>query len=162
MDMKIGVLSDSHASDLEDLPKKALDVLCGMDLIVHAGDYRGKRLLDGLRKLGNFKGVYGNMDPIEIRRELPNIEILEVGKFKIGIVHPSEGGSPFGLEKRIRKKFERVDVIIYGHTHRAKNKVVEGILYFNPGSVTGAFPSLYKSFGILTVNEEVKGKIVKI
>jgi len=160
--MKIGVLSDSHAHSLEDLPKKAVNVLSSMDLIVHAGDYTGKRLLDDLRKLGNFKGVYGNMDPIEIRNELPSIEVLEIGKFRIGISHPSEGGAPFGIEKRVRKKLGLVDVIIYGHSHVMKNKVADGIVYFNPGSIAGDFPAIHKSFGILKINKEISGKIVKI
>ena len=160
--MKIGVISDSHTHSLEDFPKKAVDILSSMDLIVHAGDYTGKRLLDDLRNQSNFKGVYGNMDPYEIRNELQNIEVIEVGKFKIGITHPSEGGSPFGLEKKVRKKFERVDVIIYGHSHIIKNKVTDGILYFNPGSISGKFPALHKSLGILTINQEITGKIVKI
>jgi predicted phosphodiesterase len=46
-----------------------------VDLIIHAGDYKSKNLLDQLRDLGNLKGVYGNMDPEEVRRELPEKEI---------------------------------------------------------------------------------------
>ena len=160
--MKLGIFSDSHVNDLTDLPKKAMNLLEGMDLIVHAGDYTDKELVDKLQKLGNFKGVYGNMDPHSVREELPKKVTLELNGFKIGVIHPSEGGPPFGLEKRITKKFERIDAIIFGHTHFPKNEVINGILYFNPGSITGKFPARHKTFGILEINREVKGKIVKL
>lgn len=160
--MEVGVLSDSHAYALEDLPKKAMDELTAMDLIVHAGDYTTKGLLDGLRKLGDFKGVYGNMDPPEIREELPRSEVFELMGFKIGVTHPPEGGPPFRLEKRVRARFEQVDVIIYGHSHWTKNEVIGGVLYFNPGSVTGAFPARHKTFGVLRIGKRADGKIVKV
>lgn len=160
--MKLGVLSDSHAYALEDLPKKAVNDLKGMDYIIHAGDYTGKGLLDELRKLGNFKGVYGNMDPPEIKMELPRSEIIELMGFKIGLTHPPEGGAPFSLKKRVRARFEQVDVVIYGHSHQTRNEVIHGILYFNPGSINGRFPARHKTFGVLNVGEEVNGKIVKL
>jgi putative phosphoesterase len=133
-----------------------------MDLIVHAGDFTGKRLLNGLRKFGDFKGVYGNMDFPSVREELPKNLTLELKGFKIGVTHPSEGGPPFELEKRLKKKFEQVDAIIHGHTHFPKNEVVDGILYFNPGSITGKFPAHHKTFGILEIDKKVKGRIVKL
>ena len=160
--MKLGILSDSHVYDLTDLPKKAMNLLDEMDLIVHAGDYTGKGVVDKLSKLGNFKGVYGNMDPPSVREELPEKVILELNGFKVGVTHPSEGGSPLRIENRINKKFEQVDAIIYGHTHLPKNDVIDGILYFNPGSITGKFPALHKTVGILKIDKEVKGKIVKL
>ena len=160
--MKLGVLSDSHAYDFADLPKQAVILLESMDLIIHAGDYTGKGLVDKLRKLGNFKGVYGNMDSFSVKEELPEKMILELNGFKVGVTHPSEGGSPFGIENRIKKKFEEVDVIIFGHTHLPKNEVICGILYFNPGSITGKFPAQHKTFGILEIDNEINGKIVKL
>ena len=160
--MRIGVLSDTHVQELEDLPRDVVDELTSVDLIVHAGDYTGKRLLDELRKLGDFRGVYGNMDPPKIRSELQAVEVFEVAGFKIGVAHPAEGGSPFRLENRIRKKFKQVDVIIYGHTHRVKNETQDNILYFNPGSAIGAFPARYKSYGILKIQKGIEAKIIRI
>jgi putative phosphoesterase len=160
--LKIAVLSDSHVYDLTGIAKKAIEMLEDMDLIVHAGDFTGKGLVDELRKLGNFKGVYGNMDPFNIREELPEKVTLELEGFKVGVTHPAEGGPPFGLEKRLKKKFEYVDAIIYGHTHNPRNVVIGGILYFNPGSITGKFPARHKSFGILRIDKGIKGKTVML
>ncbi|MHA2315935.1 MAG: metallophosphoesterase family protein, partial [Candidatus Hermodarchaeia archaeon] len=64
-------------------------------------------------------------------------------------------GSPWGIEGRVRKMFESnsIDVIVYGHSHRSQNKVINGILFFNPGKATD-------SFGILTIGRDVKGEII--
>jgi predicted phosphodiesterase len=72
---------------------------------------------------------------------------------RIGITHGS--GAPWGIEDRVRKLFEsdRIDIIIYGHSHRSQNKVINDILFFNPGKAAD-------SFGIITINGEAKGEIV--
>ncbi|MFQ6124266.1 MAG: metallophosphoesterase family protein [Candidatus Heimdallarchaeota archaeon] len=160
--MKIGVLADTHVNELEDLPKKVVDGLTGVDLIVHAGDYTGKDLLDGLRKLGDFKGVFGNMDPPEIRSELRAVEVFEVAWVRIGITHPAEGGAPFKLAKRVRKKFQQVDIIIFGHSHWVKNEMKDHTLYFNPGSTIGSFLTRYKSYGILKIDNGIEARIIKL
>lgn len=160
--MKVVVLSDSHTDSIDRLPRRIVDELSGADLIVHAGDYTGRNLLRELQKSGNFKGVYGNMDPPEIKRELPSLATMVVGGLSIGINHPSEGGAPFGIEERIRDRFQNVDAIIFGHTHMTKNECKDGVLYFNPGSATGTFPASAKTFGIITVGKELKGEILRV
>ena len=160
--MKIVVLSDSHTDSIDRLPTKILDELSGADLIVHAGDYTGTNLLEELRRRGNFKGVHGNMDPPEIKRELPALETVVIGGFRIGVNHPSEGGTPFGIEERVGAKFRDVDAVIFGHTHRTKNEYRNGVLYFNPGSATGTFPATAKTFGIITVGKEMRAEMLRV
>ncbi len=160
--MKTIVVSDTHTDSLDNLPRKLVDELSGGDLIVHAGDFTGRKLLDDLRRVGTFKGVYGNIDGPEIRSELPAIENISAGAFRIGVNHPGEGGSPFELEKRLRPKFQNVQVIIHGHSHQARSEMIDGVLYFNPGSATGTFPATKKSYGILLVDKEIRGEIVTL
>ncbi|MBL7117405.1 MAG: metallophosphoesterase family protein [Candidatus Syntrophoarchaeum sp.] len=161
--MKVVVLSDTHAEDLADLPERILEDLEKADLIIHAGDYISKNLLEQLRELGDLKGVHGNMDCDEVKRELPDKDIFEVRGFKIGITHPSEGGSPVGLKSRAESKLgEYLDLIIYGHSHKPVNKRAGNTIYFNPGSATGAFPARYKTYGILRIEDEIEVEIVKI
>jgi putative phosphoesterase len=150
--LKIGVLSDTHAYSIEDVPQKVVDSLSKVDLIVHAGDFTAMAVLDGLKKLGELKAVRGNMDSMEIRSKLPIKETIEVGGKRIGITHGS--GGPWGIEQRVGKMFDRVDVIVYGHSHESQNKVIDGILFFNPGKASN-------SFGILTIGEDVKGEIIR-
>jgi putative phosphoesterase len=158
--MRVGILSDTHASRIEQLPRQLIDVLREMDLIVHLGDYTGKGLLDDLRRLGDFRGVYGNMDPEAIREELPEEDVLELGRHKLGLTH--EGGTPWGMRRRNSDCFKGVDVVLYGHTHIAKNESRDGVLYFNPGSAVGKFPALRKTYGIITIESSVKGEIIEI
>lgn len=161
--MKICVISDTHAEDLSSLPDRILDALDEVDLIIHAGDYTSINLLDQLRDLGNFKGVHGNMDSKELKDELPAKELLELEGFRIGITHPSEGGSPVGVEKRVETKLgEDLDLIIYGHTHKPVNKKIGDLIYFNPGSAAGVFPARYSTYGILKLEDEIEGQILKL
>ena len=48
--------------------------------------------------------------------------------------------------------FGELDVIVYGHSHKALNEVIDGVLLFNPGIARS-------SYGILTIGEEVLGEI---
>jgi uncharacterized protein len=156
------VLSDSHADSMDRLPRRIVDELSGADMVIHAGDYTGENLLGELRRLRNFKGVHGNLDPPEIKRGLPALETAVIGGFSVGINHPSEGGSPFLIEERIGARFQHVDAIVFGHTHRAKKEYRDEVLYFNPGSATGTFPASARTFGILTVGKEITGEILKV
>ncbi len=160
--MKIGVLSDTHTDTLEGLPGKLVDDLSGMDLIIHAGDFTGKKLVDSLRKLGLFRGVYGNIDGPEVRRELPALDVVDAAGIRIGVNHPSEGGPPGSLEERIKAKFTNVQVIIHGHSHQTKNIVKNSVLWFNPGSATGTFPAREKTYGVLHIDAGVRGELVKL
>ncbi len=160
--MKIIVLSDTHSDSIHSLPKRLVEELPKSDLIIHAGDFTGKQLVEDLRNIGTFHGVYGNIDGPDVRRELPEIETIEAEGFRIGVNHPAEGGSPTTIEQRIRRKFQDVQVIIHGHSHRTKNEKKDGILWFNPGSATGKFPALKKSYGTLTIGGEVKGEIIDL
>jgi hypothetical protein len=135
----------------EDIPRKIIDSLSTVDLIIHAGDFTTIEVLNGLGKLGEMKAVQGNMDSAELKSILPIKEVIKIGNKRIGITHGS--GSPWRIEQRVRKMFDRVDIIVYGHSHQAQNKVIDNILFFNPGKATN-------SFGILTIEEGVKGEII--
>jgi len=151
--MRIAVLADTHIDKLEHLPKKIIDALSTVDLIIHAGDFTDVQLLRELKRLGEVRAVYGNMDSSELKAALPVKEIVETKNKRIGIIHGS--GGPWGIEERIRKMFEsdRIDIIVYGHSHRSQNRVITDILFFNPGKATD-------SFGILTIDGGAKGEIV--
>jgi putative phosphoesterase len=160
--VKICVISDTHTGSIDDLHRRLLDELSSVDMIIHAGDFTGKPLLDALRRIGPFKGVYGNIDGPEVRKELPETDIVQMAGFKIGVNHPAEGGSPLTLEQRLRPKFSGVQAIIHGHSHQTKNDFQDGILWFNPGSATGKFPATKKTYGILTLDKEIRGEIITL
>lgn len=151
--MRIGVLSDTHMRSFGEIPQEVIKALSNVDLIVHAGDFVTLEVLEGLRQLAEVKAVLGNMDSAELRSILPEKELIVVSGKKIGIAH-GWGGS-WGIEHRVRGLFDQVDVIIYGHSHEAKKELTGGILFFNPGQAR-------RSFGILTIGEDIKGEIIRL
>ena len=151
--MRIDVFADTHVNTLEHLPRKIIDAISTVDLIIHAGDFTDVQVLKELKQLREVKAVHGNMDSMELKTVLPVKEIIEIENKRIGITHGS--GSPRGIEERVRKMFEsdRIDIIVYGHSHQSQNKVINDIFFFNPGKASD-------SFGILTIDGEAKGEII--
>ncbi|MDY6911073.1 MAG: metallophosphoesterase family protein [Chloroflexota bacterium] len=151
--MRIGVISDTHASSFDDLPAAIREDMAGVDIIVHAGDFTDRSVFDGLKTLGEVKAVCGNMDSGDLKRLLPaKTSFLANGK-NIGVTHGT--GGYFGITKRVRGMFDDADVIIYGHSHHAEAKTVDGCLLFNPGTARN-------SYGILTIEDEIKAEIIQI
>jgi putative phosphoesterase len=74
--MRIAVLADTHVNLLEHLPKKIIDALSTVDLIIHAGDFTDLQLLKELERLREVKAVQGNMDSRELKTVLPVKEIV--------------------------------------------------------------------------------------
>lgn len=161
---KIGVLSDTHLpSRFPFLPSIIIEKLKGVDLIIHAGDWEDIFFLPDLQKIAEVIGVHGNMDNFEVKRVLPEKKLITVEKIKIGITHGS--GAPWGIKERVKKLFEgdNVNVIVFGHTHKATIEWEEGILFFNPGSPTDKFFTDKNTFGYIYVDgDKVWGEIVPI
>jgi putative phosphoesterase len=151
--MRIGVISDTHVKTFEELPAPIITALAGVDLIVHAGDFTERPVLEGLRRLGAMKAVRGNMDSAELKRTLPQKELFIVNGKKIGLIHG--WGAPWGIADRVREKFSDVDIIIFGHSHQTCNQYIGGSLLFNPGRASD-------SFGLLTIDDEVRAEIIKV
>jgi uncharacterized protein len=151
--VKIGVLSDTHLYSASELPLDIVRAFSAVDLIIHTGDFVSLPVLEGLKKIKDVRAVQGNMDSSDIRSLLPEKETLEINGKRIGIIHGS--GGPWGIEDKLREQFDDVDVIVYGHTHQARNESIGNVLYFNPGKASN-------SYGILQVNQDVRGQIIKV
>jgi putative phosphoesterase len=140
---RIGVISDTHytGSSQHYLPleqiKKAFNKI---DLIIHAGDITGECLLDLLREIAPVEAVCGNMDGGELAVKLLRSKILDVGGTLIGVAH-----------KKTNFEGEKIDAMVFGHTHAPFNEVINGILYFNPGSPVKPVLPFPPSVGILKI-----------
>ncbi|NQT33147.1 MAG: YfcE family phosphodiesterase, partial [Candidatus Omnitrophica bacterium] len=102
------------------------------------------------------------MDSVELKEALPKKLVLKVAGKKIGVVHGS--GPAFKVLQMAKNAFdEKLDVIIFGHTHNVVNETVDGTLYFNPGSPTDNVFAKYRSFGIIEIDgDDLKAKIIRI
>lgn len=162
--MKIGVISDTHIPDwAEEIPQEVLRGFKHADMILHAGDLVNLSVLDKLKTISKeVKAVRGNMDPYEVRKVLPEKEIITLGKYRIGMMHGY--GHPHNLVELMTKVFkeDNVNLIIFGHSHSPINERKNGVLYFNPGSPTDKIFSPYNSYGMIEINDSIEAKIIKI
>ena len=158
--MNIGIISDTHSNPV---PKQVLEAFKKVDFIIHAGDFCDKKTLDELKKVNEVKGVWGNMDPAEIRKLFPAKELIRCGSYILGVYH-GEGPGQKVLE-RVKAEFknDKVDAVIFGHSHQPFNETIDGVLFFNPGSPSDTVCAPYCSYGILEVAEGgITGKIIKL
>jgi hypothetical protein len=100
------------------------------------------------------------MDPQDVKRRLPGKKIIELGPYRLGLIHG--WGAASGIEDRILNEFQAVDVIVYGHTHCAANHVRDGVLFFNPGTASGFSSSGLHSIGVLELDETIHGSILTL
>ncbi|MEA3224275.1 MAG: metallophosphoesterase [Thermodesulfobacteriota bacterium] len=160
---KIGVISDTHLKKPSDLIKEIVSkYFSDVDLIIHAGDMVRLCVLDIFYETGkDIVAVSGNMDYPEVSDRFPLKQSIEIEAVRIGIIHG--WADPHGMRARIRKEFNDVDAIIYGHTHQAFSGTEDGVFFFNPGSPTDNRFTKDNSIGIIEINDkEIKGKIIKI
>jgi hypothetical protein len=151
--MRIGVLSDTHASSFEEIPEALITSLAGVDLIIHAGDFTAKPVLDGLKTIAQVKAVRGNMDSEILKNSLPEVRSFWVGEKKICVTHG--WGAPEGIAERVMQTCTEADVIVFGHSHEPYNRYHGNVLLFNPGRAR-------ISYGILDVDQKVEAQIVTL
>ncbi|MCX6004291.1 MAG: metallophosphoesterase family protein [Chloroflexi bacterium] len=148
--MKVGVISDTHLRSFPEMPQELIRAMSQMDLIIHAGDIVTLDIIKGLEKLAPVRAVCGNMDLPEVRIKLPEKQVVEVEGRKIGVVHGY--GSVGVTAEQVKQLFSDVNAVVFGHTHEPMNKLIGGVLFFNPGRACN-------SYGILTVGNKITGEI---
>lgn len=151
-------MSDTHLNYATDQLKSLAARFCdGADLVIHLGDWARGSVLEFL-ELYPLEGVCGNMDDHVIRERLPSRKVIQVGGYRIGMVHDRAlgaeiaGGPDGGLLG--------VDALLFGHTHRPLVKRDNGVLWLNPGSVFLGRGEHAQTLGILHVGESIEGEIV--
>jgi len=158
----IGVLSDSHVPfRLDALPRAALDLLRGCDLILHAGDLEDVRLIDQLARIAPVYTVRGNIhwsySTGTHDLDQPEAITLKLGPRTLWMTH---GHLSFGytmVDKAIqfarrptldavnrtiitrldRARPPEADIVVFGHSHNPCIERRAGVLFFNPGAIVG-------------------------
>ena len=120
MAAKIGILSDTHGL----MRPEVMEILKTCDYIFHAGDVNKPELLDMIRPLGFIYVVRGNND-------------REWAEGLAKTLHFTVEGVEFFMthnKKDVAWNLGSVQVVIFGHTHKYQEKIVDGRLWLNPGS----------------------------
>lgn len=123
--MKIGVISDTHNY----LDPRIPGMFAGVNHILHAGDIGDPFIIFELQQIAPVTAVLGNND---MGLPFKETEVVELAARKFLVHHIV---NPFALPDKLQPRLarERPDAIVFGHTHKAFNKTMGGVLYFNPG-----------------------------
>ncbi len=131
---RVGLLSDTHSF----LDEKVFQYFAECDEIWHAGDFGNMEVVDLLQDFKPLRGVYGNIDGQDIRREMPLDLRFECDGVPVFMTHI--GGYPGRYEPRVRKILQEQPPVnglfISGHSHILKvmpDKAL-GFLHINPGA----------------------------
>jgi uncharacterized protein len=119
----IGIISDTHGL----LRPQAVKALCGVELIIHAGDLGGPEVLAALAAIAPVQAVRGNTDKGDWARPLPRNRVVAVEGMQLYVLHNL-------YELDLNPGAAGLAAVIYGHSHRPSLERQEGVLYLNPGS----------------------------
>jgi len=161
--MKIGVISDTHIPDkCEHIPDVILEAFKNVDMVIHVGDLVNLEVIKELESVcPKVLAVSGNMDRKEVTKIYPSKQVVEIAGFKIGLMHGY--GAPINLINILKDAFKNdaCNVIIFGHSHKAMNENINGVLFFNPGSATDSSCEA-NSYGIVEIDRKINPKIIQI
>lgn len=152
------VLADTHIPRrAKELPDGLLPYLERADLILHAGDLMDPSLLDTLAAYAPVKAVRGNLDPPEAN--LPETLEFEFGGVSVAMIHDS--GPKKGRWSRMRRRFPKARVVVFGHSHIPWLEDKDGLLLINPGSPTDRRRQPEHTFALLHAEEvEVRAEVL--
>ncbi len=123
------------------------------DYILCTGDLEDGSVLGFLKEIAPVKCVRGNMDWLD----LPEHEVLDVGEFRIGLLHGT-GIHPRGDLSKLDWYAEKMgaNILIHGHTHKLDISTYNHKLFINPGTATGSWGGATsgepETFMILEIN----------
>ncbi len=147
--MKIIVMSDSHGKtgNLIDIGFTQRDA----DAFLFLGD--------GWRDFDDFKAAFDDKLCISVKGNCDlgcdevNERIFELGGKKIIMAHGHMYSVKSGIGAMLAAaKRQGCDIMLYGHTHIAFNKYIDGVYVLNPGSVgRGGFDG--NGYGIIEITE---------
>ena len=122
--MKVGVISDTHATRHELLPEWVREAFRGVDCILHAGDIEDPGFLKHLATIAPVHAVRGNMD--RHAHDLPSFLCLKLGGGHVVMAHR--------YDEAVRHIDRDVILLVHGHTHIPEMVQEDGYWIVNPGS----------------------------
>lgn len=129
--MKILVVSDTHRKNENYF--KVLE-MHHPDMVIHCGDSEGSEYAITEAAQCPVKIVLGNNDFFS---DLPREQEFNIGKYKVWLTHGHNYYVSMGSET-IKKEAaaRRMDIVMYGHTHRPEIDREGEVIAINPGSLS--------------------------
>lgn len=145
--IRAAVISDTHGL----LRPEAERVIGSCDVVIHAGDFDNQMLYHKLAIKQPLYAVRGNNDG-SWAANLPLIKRFELGGIKLIMAH-ERTDIPMALGGE--------QVVIFGHSHMAYQKMEDGRLWLNPGSCGYKRFTLPLSLAVLVIQDQaVKAEMV--
>ncbi len=130
--MKVLIVSDTHRrhGNLETV----LENVGKMDLLIHLGDAEGEE--DYIEAIAGcpVEIIAGNNDFFS---NLDKEKVILLGKYKVLLTHGHYYNVTVGVERLKEEARERrIDIAMFGHTHRPYLEIGDEIVILNPGSIS--------------------------
>ncbi len=141
----IVIVSDTHGN--KKVTEELATVLSECDIILHLGDTSedGSKILAAYPEKTHL--FNGNCDGVKLGLDE---EVLEVENVRIFATHGHLYSARYTLEKMAaRAKELQCSVCLYGHTHKADERVVDGVAMCNPGTMQRR--AVERSYGYMVV-----------
>lgn len=167
--MRLGLISDTHVPSVgPEPPAQIARAFAGVDLILHAGDILNAACLDWLERIAPVVAVELGPSALLSDPRVAEKRVVAVDGYAIGLLHdfmiPGTGWEPipgaiaarFPPERSLPAALEglfgrRVDIVVFGHTHRSLVEEHQGVLFVNPGSPT--LPNQLRRLGTVGILE---------
>lgn len=131
--MKVLILSDSHGRNLN-----SFDVIMREqpDAVIHLGDHTEDA--DELRRGFPNITVYAVRGNNDYNPELPLFSVVSLDGVRVYLTHGHKEGVSMQNEGRVQQKAKEYGckIGLFGHTHRALLKQIDGMIICNPGSIS--------------------------
>ena len=138
MSKRIAVLSDTHGL----LRPEVLTAIAGCDAIIHGGDINKPEIIERLQEIAPVYVVRGNNDK-EWAEHLPESITIQIEDCVLFVVHN---------KKFVPSVLHDIDVVIFGHSHKYAEQMIDGRLWLNPGNCGKRRFDQEITLAILTIN----------
>ena len=155
--MRILIVSDTHRRDGNF--RRVLEKTGPIDMLIHLGDTEGSEIY--FKEWVNNDNcvihvVRGNNDFFS---QTDKEKEISIGKYRAFLTHGHMYGVSFELETiKEEARARKVDIVMFGHTHKPLVDKRGRTLFLNPGTVG---KGLRPTYGILTVEgDRIDGRTV--
>ena len=139
MAKKMGIISDTHCL----LRPEVMEVLKTCDCILHGGDINKPEILDELRPLASIYAVRGNNDR-EWAEGLAKTLRFTIEGVEFFMTHN---------KKDVAWDLGSAQVVVFGHTHKYFEQMIDGRLWLNPGSCGRSRFGQEPTMAVMTVDK---------